>query len=171
MECTKCRRANPAGARFCNQCGAPLQSGAAADSPPIQLAPSEGVRCPRCGSSVSAGARFCTRCGAGVAVRESVAPPSRQRVAPPSETARPSVASPSWILPVGISVALLGFLMFVLSFVIGLMPRGGLPWRQGSADSSGAAGETLVETPAEREQRWAREDAEIGSRAFGELGK
>ncbi|WP_432260178.1 adenylate/guanylate cyclase domain-containing protein [Cupriavidus sp. TMH.W2] len=47
MRCASCRFENPAGAKFCEECGAKL------------------VRvCPACGQEVSAGARFCSECGA-----------------------------------------------------------------------------------------------------------
>ena len=49
MRCEACRFDNPAGMRFCGQCGA-------------SLAP----RCPSCGVEVPAGFRFCGQCGANL---------------------------------------------------------------------------------------------------------
>ena len=46
MTCASCKFDNPSAARFCEQCGTPLE-----------------VKCPRCGATVSAGARFCGACG------------------------------------------------------------------------------------------------------------
>ena len=46
MTCPSCKFDNPSAARFCEQCGTPLE-----------------VKCPRCGAAVSAGARFCGACG------------------------------------------------------------------------------------------------------------
>src|SRR5262249_60507271 len=46
MPCPQCGRENPAGARFCNGCGARLAAG-----------------CPACGQSNPAGSRFCNGCG------------------------------------------------------------------------------------------------------------
>ncbi|MEM3616487.1 MAG: SPFH domain-containing protein [Candidatus Bathyarchaeia archaeon] len=48
VNCPKCGTANPAGAKFCSNCGNPLQS---------------TVKCPKCGSEVQAGAKFCPNCG------------------------------------------------------------------------------------------------------------
>ncbi|MEM3875092.1 MAG: SPFH domain-containing protein [Candidatus Bathyarchaeia archaeon] len=48
VNCPKCGTANPAGAKFCLNCGSPLQS---------------TVKCPKCGSEIQAGARFCPNCG------------------------------------------------------------------------------------------------------------
>jgi class 3 adenylate cyclase/tetratricopeptide (TPR) repeat protein len=53
INCTGCDHANPAGARFCQQCGASL-----------------AVRCPRCDVELPPSARFCHGCGA--ALSESV---------------------------------------------------------------------------------------------------
>lgn len=49
--CPKCGHQNPQGARFCNNCGSPLQR-------------TEGPRCPKCGSVNPPGAKFCSSCGA-----------------------------------------------------------------------------------------------------------
>ena len=46
MTCASCKFDNPSAARFCEQCGTPLE-----------------VKCPRCSATVSAGARFCGACG------------------------------------------------------------------------------------------------------------
>jgi len=48
VNCPKCGTLNPAGAKFCLNCGSPLQS---------------TVKCPKCGSEVQAGAKFCPNCG------------------------------------------------------------------------------------------------------------
>ena len=45
MICPACQSANEADARFCEQCGHPLE-----------------ISCPACGSVTKAGARFCRRC-------------------------------------------------------------------------------------------------------------
>ena len=46
MKCPRCSADNPAGMKFCGQCGAPL-----------------GAACPSCGSSNPPGHRFCGQCG------------------------------------------------------------------------------------------------------------
>ena len=48
VTCPKCGTSNPAGAKFCLNCGSPLQS---------------SIKCPKCGSEVQAGAKFCPNCG------------------------------------------------------------------------------------------------------------
>jgi membrane protease subunit (stomatin/prohibitin family) len=51
--CPKCGFQNPQTAKFCNNCGAPMQ------------APAQGtITCPKCGNSNVAGAKFCANCGA-----------------------------------------------------------------------------------------------------------
>jgi predicted amidophosphoribosyltransferase len=54
MYCSNCRSENPAGKKFCEDCGAPLES-----------------RCPKCAAVTSAGKRFCGDCGASL---EATAP-------------------------------------------------------------------------------------------------
>ena len=51
--CPKCHAANPAGSKFCNDCGA-LMAQPAGDT----------VSCPQCGKANPAGSRFCNECGA-----------------------------------------------------------------------------------------------------------
>jgi len=46
--CPKCGTANPAGAKFCNNCGTQLTG---------------TVKCPNCGTENLAGAKFCNNCG------------------------------------------------------------------------------------------------------------
>src|SRR5215475_12208335 len=46
MNCPQCQHANPAGARFCNACGATLE-----------------VVCPACSQVNPPGSRFCNACG------------------------------------------------------------------------------------------------------------
>ena len=46
MPCARCRAENPAGTKFCGQCGAPLASG-----------------CPSCGATNPPGNKFCGQCG------------------------------------------------------------------------------------------------------------
>src|SRR5713101_2868103 len=57
MTCPSCKFDNPSAARFCEQCGTPLE-----------------VKCPRCGALVSAGARFCGACGQQLAAAETPGP-------------------------------------------------------------------------------------------------
>src|SRR5215472_8096811 len=47
MRCSNCGSENPAGKKFCEDCGAPLEN-----------------RCPKCGAETTAGKRFCGECGA-----------------------------------------------------------------------------------------------------------
>jgi len=49
MRCSKCGSENPAGKKFCGDCGAPLAN-----------------RCPNCSSENPAGKRFCGECGSAL---------------------------------------------------------------------------------------------------------
>jgi class 3 adenylate cyclase len=49
VACARCRQGNPADARFCGACGAPLE-----------------IRCPACQSGNPPANRFCHRCGAAL---------------------------------------------------------------------------------------------------------
>ena len=51
MRCTRCGSENPAGARFCIECGGPLQT-----------------RCPTCGGENLPRAKFCAACGTALGV-------------------------------------------------------------------------------------------------------
>ena len=51
--CPKCGTANPASAKFCQNCGANTQPQTAAAT----------VTCPNCQAQVQAGAKFCNNCG------------------------------------------------------------------------------------------------------------
>jgi membrane protease subunit (stomatin/prohibitin family) len=55
VPCPKCQTPNPAGAKFCSNCGANTQAQAAA-----------GVTCPNCQAQVPAGSKFCNSCGTSV---------------------------------------------------------------------------------------------------------
>ena len=57
MTCASCKFDNPSAARFCEQCGTPLE-----------------VKCPRCGATVSVGARFCGACGSQLATPTAPSP-------------------------------------------------------------------------------------------------
>jgi membrane protease subunit (stomatin/prohibitin family) len=48
VTCPKCGTPNPAGTKFCSNCGTPLQA---------------TNKCPKCGTDVQAGAKFCPNCG------------------------------------------------------------------------------------------------------------
>ncbi len=66
MDCPDCGRGNPAEARFCNSCAAPLTPA-----------------CPSCGATNPAGARFCNQCAAALAVQpSSAAEPARRPYTP-----------------------------------------------------------------------------------------
>jgi predicted amidophosphoribosyltransferase len=59
MRCAACKTDNPAGARFCHQCGAALQS-----------------LCPACGKELMPNARFCSQCGTALQADQADATPS-----------------------------------------------------------------------------------------------
>jgi len=74
--CPRCNFQNPQTARFCSNCGAPLQAAGGVSCPKCGASNSSGAkfcqncgnplqpnRCPKCGSEVQAGSRFCPSCG------------------------------------------------------------------------------------------------------------
>jgi class 3 adenylate cyclase/tetratricopeptide (TPR) repeat protein len=74
MKCAACSHDNPAGSRFCLDCGRAL-----------------ALACPACGVALPAGARFCNACGAPVAAAASGAPagsPSPGLASPQAYTPR-----------------------------------------------------------------------------------
>jgi len=73
MQCPSCHTDNPAGNRFCDQCGESLEA-----------------RCPQCATVLRAGARFCGGCGHRLVPSVVLAGPSLS-ANPPA----PPVASPS----------------------------------------------------------------------------
>src|SRR3989442_6250317 len=67
--CSRCRHANPDGAKFCNGCGAKLEEA-----------------CPACGTLNPPGSRFCNACGAPLT--QQPAGPSPQPQTPSSQAPR-----------------------------------------------------------------------------------
>src|SRR5437763_1075374 len=65
--CSACGTENPEGARFCMNCGTPLER-----------------RCPACGAVVPDGARFCVECGMQLEVPAHPAPPTPPQPAAPA---------------------------------------------------------------------------------------
>jgi class 3 adenylate cyclase/tetratricopeptide (TPR) repeat protein len=65
VSCVRCGHGNPAEARFCGACGAPLET-----------------RCGSCGVANPAGNRFCHGCGAGLAAGPAPAFPTPQSYTP-----------------------------------------------------------------------------------------
>src|SRR5215469_9818021 len=59
MRCAKCGGDNPAGKKFCGDCGAPLTN-----------------RCPKCGAENPPGKRFCGDCGTALAGKNATTPSS-----------------------------------------------------------------------------------------------
>ncbi|HKP21540.1 MAG TPA: zinc-ribbon domain-containing protein, partial [Thermoleophilaceae bacterium] len=73
MECAACGTQNPAGARFCMNCGNALER-----------------RCPSCGTPAPPEARFCMNCGSALdAATAPAAPASPAPVAAPARGAIP----------------------------------------------------------------------------------
>src|SRR3954466_13384247 len=73
MDCAACGTQNPAGARFCMNCGNALER-----------------RCPNCGTPAPSEARFCMNCGAtldgpATPVTPSPAAPPASAAIPPEE--------------------------------------------------------------------------------------
>src|SRR6476660_1305564 len=65
MTCSACGADNPAGARFCNECGA-----------------AQAAVCPACGHANRAGSRFCNACGVRVDGQPTPAPVAPTLAAP-----------------------------------------------------------------------------------------
>src|SRR5687767_14303863 len=59
MQCSRCRRENPSGAKFCLECGQKLSA-----------------VCAACGHPLPDGARFCVECGASAVAAASAPPPA-----------------------------------------------------------------------------------------------
>jgi class 3 adenylate cyclase/tetratricopeptide (TPR) repeat protein len=57
MKCAKCGADNREGAKFCNECAAPIEAS-----------------CPKCGSRNKAGAKFCDECGTSLVLSAATAP-------------------------------------------------------------------------------------------------
>ena len=78
MTCASCKFDNPSAARFCEQCGTPLE-----------------LKCPRCSATVSAGARFCGACGNQLATSDA----SVSRTLTRQNRARPDSSPRDALLP------------------------------------------------------------------------
>ncbi|HEX5814298.1 MAG TPA: zinc-ribbon domain-containing protein, partial [Methylomirabilota bacterium] len=65
MTCAQCQHENRTGARFCDNCGAPLPRA-----------------CSSCGTPLRPAAKFCDECGQPVAAAEAAARPARAVQAP-----------------------------------------------------------------------------------------
>jgi class 3 adenylate cyclase/tetratricopeptide (TPR) repeat protein len=74
MRCSGCGSDNPASARFCQACGAPLER-----------------HCAACGTPLPALARFCSECG------RAAGPGSAVTAEPPSQFAAPSAYTPRYL--------------------------------------------------------------------------
>lgn len=75
VTCASCGTANPAGAKFCMNCG----------QPPVPAA----MHCTQCGTELPAGAKFCASCGTPTAGAPAAAAP-----APATPPATPAAAPP-----------------------------------------------------------------------------
>ena len=66
MRCSNCSSENPAGTRFCAECGNPFPA-----------------KCPKCGAEYSPPAKFCRDCGAPLDAKARAAKPAASEPAPP----------------------------------------------------------------------------------------
>ncbi|HEX3553745.1 MAG TPA: adenylate/guanylate cyclase domain-containing protein [Thermoanaerobaculia bacterium] len=73
MKCSKCQFENPAGMKFCGECGAKL-----------------AALCPQCGTENPPGFKFCGECGSplGASKTEALPPPPPAEASPPALSAR-----------------------------------------------------------------------------------
>jgi hypothetical protein len=121
MKCPKCGFENRPEARFCKQCGQPLQAQAAPQKPPTR----PGIVCPACGATAKPGAGFCPRCGKPLpAAPAPPTPPPAQPVAyaqPPSQPPPPTAPStpkrhfPRWVWWGGGTIAFLCIVALVVT--------------------------------------------------------
>jgi len=65
MDCPACGRANPEGAKFCNQCGAPLP-----------------LHCVKCGASNPIASKFCNECAAPLSGGTSLKVKTNEQIRP-----------------------------------------------------------------------------------------
>jgi hypothetical protein len=89
-KCSQCGTDNPAGGKFCLNCGKPLLQAV-----PIPASSPQGVylnRCPRCGTENPPGGRFCGGCGASLQ-------PATYGATPAASTAAPISASYATLTP------------------------------------------------------------------------
>ncbi len=68
LRCQKCGTGNPEGTKFCQECGAKLET-------PAPTAPVEVTTCPSCGFQNPAGTRFCQECGRDMEAPQEAAGP------------------------------------------------------------------------------------------------
>ncbi len=128
MTCPTCGSQQPAGARFCDQCGTPLgqsqpavatdaapavAASAAVAAPMAQSGPGGGLICPVCGAANIPGEVFCENCGAslvgtpptpvsaGVATPQpiNVTPAPVTQAAPPPVVVTPALVSTPQPIP------------------------------------------------------------------------
>jgi class 3 adenylate cyclase/tetratricopeptide (TPR) repeat protein len=85
MKCSQCQVENPAGQKFCGQCGTKL-----------------AAACPQCGTEAPPGSKFCGECGSALA-GAAVAPAP----APPPEPPRPTAAVTQSYTPAHLSAQIL----------------------------------------------------------------
>ncbi|RME77341.1 MAG: zinc-ribbon domain-containing protein [Chloroflexi bacterium] len=100
IHCYYCGTRNPATAKTCSQCGAPLEEGTARQQGEVIGAfsdkPAPPVICPNCGASNAPNAPVCAQCGASLA-----APPPKAEPATPKP-----VRKKAGILGIGLAAAL-----------------------------------------------------------------
>src|SRR5262249_12458756 len=78
MTCPQCQHENPAGAKFCNSCGAKLEAS-----------------CPQCEHTNPSGSRFCNACGASLtSPPQPPVPSSRSQVPGSSQSPTPEPRPP-----------------------------------------------------------------------------
>ncbi len=77
MNCPRCKATTPSDARFCEDCGAPLE-----------------LSCPQCGAPVPPGKKFCRTCGAALAPSSESAFASQHATATKLGPVRGGLAAP-----------------------------------------------------------------------------
>ncbi|MCO5296829.1 MAG: zinc ribbon domain-containing protein [Fimbriimonadaceae bacterium] len=96
MTCAKCGAQNLENAKFCDRCGAKLET-----PPPPAPAPTEPAKrfCSACGTPLKPAAKFCGSCGAPQQGAAAPQEPARQTAAAPSPTPQAAPAPPAAAAP------------------------------------------------------------------------
>ncbi|HET7011637.1 MAG TPA: zinc ribbon domain-containing protein [Anaerolineales bacterium] len=112
IHCPYCGTRNPAGAKFCGNCGGDLAGGKARDRGRVlgahRAGPAPKVKCPACGTENDADAGRCSNCGSPL--------PGAARAVPAEERAGAAQKIPPLVLGIGAACLVLGALALYLLF-------------------------------------------------------
>ena len=120
VHCAYCGVPVSANARFCRECGRPIQGAdtpSAATPSAAPTPPAAAIRptCPHCGSNISANAQFCRECGKAIADS-----------APSAQTATPGAVARGRGSKVGALIASGGLAIVCLCLAVCLAANAGI---------------------------------------------